>query len=132
MASKYLNSSEPLYQNADNIKAIDGYEDVVMHGDPSGFMYKDKNGAEISITPRELAEMIRENPNYKGGPIRLISCETGAGEFGAAQMLANQLGVEVMAPSHTAWIMPYGEIRIGVTAVSNEGFWRIFKPRGVK
>ena len=132
LASKYVNSSEPIYRNADNIKPIDGYEDILIHGDASGFSYKDKNGKETNCTAREFAEMIRANPNYKGGPIRLISCETGADEFGAAQMLANQLGVEVMAPSHTAWVMPDGEIRIGITENSNEGVWKIFKPRGDK
>jgi len=131
LASKYVNSSEPLYRNADNIKPVDGYEDIVVHGDSRGFSYRDKNGVDTTCTAREMAEMIKSNPNYKGGPIRLISCETGAEEFGAAQMLANQLGVEVMAPSHTAWVMPDGEIRIGRKYDTNEGIWKIFKPRGV-
>jgi len=103
-----------------------------LHGDSKGFSYRDKNGVDTNCTAREMAEMIKSNPNYKGGPIRLISCETGAEEFGAAQMLANQLGVEVMAPSHTVWVMPDGEIRVGRKYNTNDGVWKIFKPKGDK
>ena len=82
-------------------------------------------------TPREFAEILKQDPNYTGGAIRLISCEAGAEEVGAAQMLANQLNVDVMAATDIVWVMPDGELIIGPTEFENTGSWIIFKPKGV-
>ena len=129
--SIYMNSSDELYNYAKNIKAIDGFEDMIIHGDKFGFEVRDKNGGIASVyTPREFAEILREDPNYHGGNIRLISCETGAEDVGAAQMLANQLNVIVMAPTDILWILPDGKITIGPTWRENTGKWKIFKPKG--
>ena len=130
--SKYLNSSEQLFKNASNVKPISDYEDMVIHGDKFGFEIRDKDEKPIdTYTPREFAKILREDPNYHGGNIRLISCEAGAEDMGAAQMLANQLGVRVMAPTDIVWIMPDGEMIVGPTEFENTGKWKIFKPKGV-
>lgn len=128
--SRYVNSSEALYEYAKKIERINGYEDMIIHGDKYGFEIRDKNGniAE-SYTVREFAKILKRDPNYKGGNIRLISCETGADDTGAAQMLANQLGVNVLAPTDVLWVRPDGTIIIGPTEFENTGHWKLFKPK---
>ena len=129
--SIYMNSSDALYQYSKKIKAIDGFEDMVIHGDKFGFEIRDKDGNTAAVyTPREFADILKQDPNYHGGNIRLISCETGIEDVGAAQMLANQLGVKVMAPTDVLWILPNGNLTIGPTWREDIGKWRIFEPEG--
>ncbi|WP_347709105.1 hypothetical protein, partial [Clostridium sp. C8-1-8] len=59
-----------------------------------------------------------------GGAIRLISCETGADDAIAAKYLAQNLGVEVMAPSDIVYVYEDGAMKIGI---NNTGTWNIFK-----
>lgn len=130
VSTRFVNSSEKLYENAKNIKPIKGYEDIVIHGDKTGFSYKDKNGKEYVYTVREFAEILKESNVYNGGNIRLVSCETGAEGAVTAQALANQLNVSILAPTDIAWVMPNGKIIIGPTEFENTGTWKEFKPQG--
>lgn len=59
----------------------------------------------------------------------MISCDTGADGATAAQSLANQLDVIVMAPSNTVWVMPDGTMTIGERPSDNSGEWRLFRPK---
>jgi len=129
--STYVNSSDMLYKYSKKIEPIEGYEDIVIHGDESGFELRDLNDDVASkYTPREFAEMLREDPNYHGGDIRLISCQSGKGDTSAAQMLSNQLGVNVLAPNDVVFVDINGNISIGE---ENDGEWILFKPkRGTK
>lgn len=112
--SIYLNSSEKLYANAKKVKPEQEYEDVFIHSDKSGFAIRDKDGNEIEhYTPKEFAEILKADPNYKGGSIRLFACESAAEGATAAQSLSNQLGVEILAPSDVIWIDSNGEYIIG-------------------
>ena len=125
--STYVNSNEILFERAKKIKPIDGYEDIVIHGDSSGFAINDLYGnVSAYYTPREFAEILNDDPNYHGGAIRLISCEAGKGEVCAAQMLANQLGVDVLAPSDIVSVDFEGNITIGK---KNDGRWILFSPQ---
>lgn len=127
--SRYVNSNDDLYKYSKNIVPLKDYEDQVIHGDQFGFEIRDLNGVTSDVyTPREFAEILKEDPNYYGGDIRLISCEAGKGDVCAAQMLANQLGVNVMAPTDMVWVFNDGEIIIGPTQYENTGKWKIFKP----
>lgn len=126
---RFLNSSDDLFKYAKNIRAIDGYEDIVIHGDTLGFCYYDKNWKQHSLSVREFADILRNMDTYHGGNIRLISCETGADGALTAQALANQLGVDVMAPSNIVWGMPDGTMTIGDRPTDNDGGWRVFKPK---
>ena len=129
LSTRFVNSSEGLFKNSEKIKPIEGYEDIVIHGDKTGFAYHDKNGNEMHYTVREFADILKNSNVYNGGNIRLISCETGADGATAAQSLAEQLNVTVMAPSNTVWVMPDGAMSIGDTPSINNGEWRIFKPK---
>ncbi len=128
--SRYVNSSDDIYANSSKIKPISNFEDMVIHGDAFGFQINDKDGNPIdNYNALEFANILKEDPNYNGGNIRLISCESGSVEFGAAQILANELGVEVLAPTDIVWITIDGEMIVGPTEFENTGEWKIFKPK---
>lgn len=126
---RFVNKMDELFKNAQKVKRIAGYEDVVVHGDKYGFAFKDANGVESNVSVLEFAQILRESPDYHGGAIRLLSCETGAEDGFAAQQLANAMGVEVMAPSDTLFVWPDGEMTIGSDPLTNDGKWIIFKPK---
>ena len=62
---------------------------------------------------RTLSTYLKRKSDYKGGAIRLISCETGKLNNGVVQNLANKLNVTVKAPSDTIWIHFNGKLTIG-------------------
>jgi len=97
---------------ADAFPAKDGYFDVIAHGTPNAVevIY---DGRVISVDHRTLANLIRRSPNYHGQPVRLISCNTGSTCDGLAKNLANQMGVEVLAPNNKVFPAMYdGEILV--------------------
>lgn len=128
--SRYLNSSEDLYENAKKVKPIDGYEDIFIHGDKFGFAIKDLNGEEHDYySVREFADILREDPNYHGGAIRLLACEAGAEGGTAAQNMANLLNVNILAPTDVLWVDFDGSLVIGPDQWTNTGEWKLFKPQ---
>jgi len=125
--SRYVNSNDKLYEYAQNIPPLEGYEDQIIHGDKNGFEVRDADGKTVSVyTPREFAEVLRQDPNYHGGNIRLISCYTGAEDGIAAQALANQLGVDVLAPNDVLIVYPDGSMKIGH---DGNGKWILYGKR---
>ena len=154
-----LDRSALQYRTAQAIPPIEGYTDVFIHGDRNGYSaYNKLTDRYNDILPERLAGMIRNTQSYKGGPVRLISCQTGYYPDGPAQQLADALGEIVMAPKETALVLESGEIVVSdriaqmnadrmVTrseidkaierlknerikmGLSEEDFWRIFKPR---
>lgn len=59
--SRYFNSSEAIYENVSKVKPIDGYEDIFIHGDKTGFSFKDLNGNEIDYyTPWSLLKFLKK------------------------------------------------------------------------
>ncbi|MGF0315119.1 hypothetical protein [Nocardia fluminea] len=100
----------------------DGSHDVVVHGRRDGSVTP-SNGDPVH--PRDIVDAIRSNPNYvPGTPIRLLSCHAGNSK-GWAQYIADQLGVEVTAPTD----------RVGVRrepgsepVIDRGGKWRTFSP----
>lgn len=143
----FVNKSEQLYRFAKKVKPIDGYEDFTCHADADNF-YIDLGGAGheddfYKLTPEEYAERIKASNTYKGGNIRIISCQAGANDEGAAQRLADALGVEVYAPTEIVNITENGEMFLSDNDILAEmwynttdrstfketGKWRLFKPR---
>lgn len=104
-----------------------GTTDVVVHGSPSAFLVF-HNGTWVSLTPNSLRAWLRKQ-GYKGGPIRLLSCESGAHDGAIAQSIANGLGVDVKAPSDAIWVHENGVTTIGPTSRLNSGKWITFHPR---
>lgn len=97
--------------NASLVKPEDGFHDVIVHGNNEGYFEpgavnaagEDFPGGEVH--PNHIAESIMGNPDYDGGPIRLVSCHAGtvkegSSEIPAAQAVADRLGVLVKAPTN--------------------------------
>ena len=126
--ARFLNKGDRLYENAAKVQPIPGYEDIAVHGDRYGFVFKDADGQESNVSVSEFAEILRKSGTYKGGAIRLLSCETGAEDSITAQALANELGVEVMAPNGMLLVYPDGSLEIETDVLTKEGKWIIFKP----
>ena len=89
----------------------DGYYDFALHGAPT---YSEFFGKKIDAYT--LANIIKSRDDYvKGTKIRLFSCSTGnIDETGDcfAQLLANELGVEVEAPTEILYVNPDGSYYI--------------------
>lgn len=114
--------------NVRNVPPKEGYYDVALHGTPT---YAEFFGEKIDAYT--LAKIIKSRDDYvKGTKIRLLSCSTGnTDETGDcfAQLLANELGVEVEAPTKTIWVHEEGNILIGDTPYSNNGEFKTFYSR---
>ncbi|MBQ9383232.1 MAG: hypothetical protein IJT87_03255 [Ruminiclostridium sp.] len=54
--------------------------------------------------------MIKNSSEFKGEPIRLIACQTGAEKDGLAQRLADLLLVPVKAPTESVYVNAIGII----------------------
>ena len=143
---RFVNNKEKLFRYAEKIVAEPGYTDFVSHGTPDGFiiyMHTDKDGYPtddgVFYTPKEFAEMIKNSSSYHGGDIRLIACQTGRNDDGAAKQVADLLGVTIKAPTEIVNLNDKGEIFLtdsdvladlwmSEVKVKQSGKWRIFKP----
>ncbi|MFC4377440.1 hypothetical protein ACFO5K_25500, partial [Nocardia halotolerans] len=100
----------------------DGAHDVVVHGRRDGSLTPSNADA---VHPRHIVDAIRSNPDYvPGTPVRLLACHSGNSK-GWAQYIADQLGVDVTAPTD----------RVGVRrepdsdpVIDRGGKWRTFSP----
>ncbi|MEO8671008.1 MAG: RHS repeat-associated core domain-containing protein [Tahibacter sp.] len=124
-----INLAEDNFGHALNHVAPDpGKLDVVVHGNELGFGLPDKT----PISPQQLAQMIKSDFRYNGGAIRLFSCESGKSMAGAAQQLANALGVDVYAAPQALDL--YGN---GLMTMTDDVFlsspgnfsWELFSPK---
>lgn len=83
------------------------------------------------VSARELADLIRADPNYDGKPIRLIACETGRDPNGFAAELARELGVDVVAPDKKASNSADGRPMASDTLVGADGKrYKVMPPNG--
>lgn len=135
LSSRYLNKNDELYQRAAKIKPLEGFDDIVVHGDPYGFVFIDSDGAETNISALEFAKILRTDDNYKGGDIRLIACQVGAGDGVVPQCIANELNVNVLAPTEIVNVDFEGNIILAdnetnARAGIETGEWKLFKPKG--
>lgn len=125
---RFLQKSDVLYKNAQHIKPIDGYEDIVVHSDKFGFIFMDADGNESNVPVAEFANILKKSDVYHGGNIRLIACESAADGAITAQALADILHVEILAPSDIVYVDPEGNMTIG-NPLTNDGEWIKIKPR---
>ena len=106
----------------------DGAFNVAMHGTPETV---ELFGAKADH--KALADILRRRKDYTPGrPVRLLSCHTGAevpGEECFAQRLANELGVDVIAPTDKVWVFSDGRVEVGARQGDNTGIMKPFHPR---
>ena len=121
----YDTAKNPLASYAKKIPKMDGYYDVVMHGTDTAVWF-----FETKIDAYTLSQIIRQRPDYKKGtPIRLLSCNTGNTDNTGncvAQLLANELGVDVLAPTDILVVNSDGSIGVGK---KQSGIMKIFYSR---
>ena len=128
-ASSFLNSSDQLYENAKHIKPLPDYQDIVIHGDKTGFSFRDKDGNESYVNVKEFADILKASGLYKGGKIRLISCEAAAEGAQTAQWLADELDATILAPTDIVWVARDGAMTIGPDEFTDSGKWVEVEPR---
>lgn len=99
---------EPARRFAHRLPPLAGYRTYDLHGTSSTVTAWD-GVAERDLSASEFAAVVRADPGWDGGPIRLFSCDTGKGPDAFAQKLADELGVEVLAPNELAWSDSFGQ-----------------------
>jgi hypothetical protein len=150
----HLESGDPVYHgststaigydsqtmtNFDKVMPRPGFHDVVVHGERNGLVRpglvgEDGDNYPANFThPNQVAESVRNNPNYDGGPVRLIVCHSGtvdpaAGSLPVGQQMANSLGVPVLAPTDSVGVRRYGSGQ-QEPAIQNDGEWVLFNPQ---
>ena len=127
----FMEATDGFTINSAKSTAVDGFHDVVAHGSPQDFgatPYSWQQGKNFDA--KAMADYLRADPGYAGGPIRLLSCSTGKLADGAAQQLADELGVEVLAPTDTLWAFSTGRLTVGPDAISATGTFKSFHPGG--
>ncbi|WP_146108208.1 hypothetical protein V5P93_005735 [Actinokineospora auranticolor] len=118
---------------AGRVPGIPGRFLVDIHGSPDAARIGD-----TALTPRELADLIRANPDYGGSPVTLLGCGTGTTRDGFAARLAVELGVRVTAPDGDAWAAHDGNLFAATRARDPDapltwppdGSWNTFSPTG--
>lgn len=104
-----------------------GSLDVFVHGTVDDFVVF-RDGKKITLPPRQVAEYIKKQ-GLEFKKIRLLACSSGVHPKGAAQHLANKLGVPVEAPTGKLWIHPDGSLTIGPAPTRNTGTWIEYEPQ---
>jgi hypothetical protein len=124
--------------NFDKVRSEPGFHDVIVHGTDEGMFQPgrvDASGADFPANdthPNHIADAIRDNPDYDGGPVRLVACHTGrinpdVGGVPAAQQVADALGVPVTAPTDAVGVSRH----LGpdqVPRIRDGGKWVTFLP----
>jgi hypothetical protein len=75
---------------------------------------------------KELAEMIRGSPSYKGGPVRLFVCNPGGINDAAILEASQVLEADVYAPQDYVWVDDDGGFTVGPVHGLDIGGWRMF------
>ncbi|GIJ27414.1 hypothetical protein Vqi01_25760 [Micromonospora qiuiae] len=128
--------------NFDMVAPLPGHHDVVVHGERNGMFRPGLLGADGGdhasgyTHPQQIANAIRDNPQYDGGPVRLVACHTGAvdpeaGVPPAAQQVADALGVPVTAPTDAVGVDRYGPVGQS-PVIRGDGEWKTFYPKGAR
>ena len=113
---------------------------VASHGKPKEI---DGSGGKGSISPEDLAEVIKADPGYDPTkPVRLNACSTGGatkdGSDNYAQQLSNEINNDVIAPTDilvrktTALHNPFTGNRIvsfESKTIRNHGTWKTHSPK---
>ena len=133
----FMDSDDSFLRYIQNRADVDanGYYDIIAHGTPNGIQIT-HNGQHMIADHRTAARLIQNMDGYNGQGIRLLSCNTGALDNGFAQNLANQLNVEVYAPTNYLWATQDGNFFVagmtnqGGPNMSELGIFRVFIPGG--
>ncbi len=140
LARAYVNRDDLCFSIASKIEPKPGFEDFLIHGQPDRVEHQTVNGQWVEYSPQEFADIIRNDPEYHGGNIRLLACQSGQLNGGFAQQLADIMQVRVLAPTEILWLSKDGDTFLSDSAVLAElweqgekvietGRWKLFLPR---
>ena len=114
------------------------YQITGLHSDGHIFAERDAKGAILNaLSSKQLAQKIKSDYLFQNKPVKIYSCNAGAKDATAAQKLANELGVEVKAPTEDIVLFKNGKFKIVKTrnkkgkmeTFYDEGKgWKVFKP----
>lgn len=129
-SGKFINvgagDGEKFGEYAAKAKPKSGYVDVIIHASGSN-MEVMVNGEWKEVTASDLHTWLDQR-GYDGTDVRLISCGAGSDTSGIAQKVANELGVNVLAPGDTVWAYPNGKLVVGPDAATDTNNWKVFTP----
>lgn len=119
-SANYMQPGDPFSINIRKRKDIDknGFYDVVAHGKSNSILVQ-HNGITYEINHRIAARLFKNNSEYNGQAIRLLSCSTGKVTSGFAQNLANKLNRPVKAPTDYLWARPNGTYFVAAGKIEN-------------
>ena len=140
LARAYMNRDDLCFPIASKIEPKPGFEDFLIHGQPNKVEHQTVNGQWVEYSPQDFADIIRNDPEYHGGNIRLLACQSGRLDGGFAQQLADIMQVQVLAPTEILWLSKDGDTFLSDSAVLAElweqgekvietGRWKLFLPR---
>lgn len=120
-------------------KDVNGFYDYIAHGS-SESMELNLNGKKYVVDHRTAAHFIKHDKKRTETSIRLLSCDTGAGNNSFAQNLANKLNVTVVAPTKHVWAYPNGRYIVAgprkdnpeLPNLNDRGIFKTFYPGGKK
>lgn len=138
----YVGQDKKTFEAMKNVKPIEGFEDFGFHGFPDRLIYTTNNGVDIDLDAKQIAEIIRNDPEYKGGDVRLLACQAGALDDGIAKQIANEMGKTILAPTEIISLKENGEMFISDNDILAEmwysgidvketGYWKRFKPEKI-
>lgn len=108
------------------------YFDVIIHGNKDNTGIQLPDGSWITYDGAQLAELIRSTKAWNGKkPIRLLACNAGECERSYAQVVSDELDVDVAAPLHKVMLLPDGNFSIGAKPAppATAPDFRVFRPR---
>lgn len=131
----YISKMEPLRDYAKKIKPLEGFEDIIIHGDEFSVVFRDADGKESNVSAVEFADILEKAGFYKGGKIRLIACKTGYGDGIVPTYLARRFNTEVLAPTEVVNVDWDGNIILANNELDAKmgietGRWVLFGPNG--
>ena len=131
----FVVSSEDLFAYSQKIKPLEGFTDVVAHGDSVSIVFRDANGKETNVSAEEFANILEKVGVYKGGKIRLMACRTGAEDGVVPVYLAKRFNTEVLAPTETVNVFSDGSYILADDEMNAKmgietGEWVLFDSNG--
>lgn len=106
----FVDKKDILYRNAEKIVPIEGYDDFTCHSTPDMFQIYSGEELVMELSAAQYAKLIKISKKYHNRPIRIISCCAGEKSDGLAQQLANELGVNILAPTEVVNVDECGRL----------------------
>jgi hypothetical protein len=103
----FMPPGDVLHEEAEKIQPTPNEYSAIIHGNTQVVGVNHPGDGWQFLDPKQMAQVIRSDPDWKGQPVHLVSCDTGKkpsdGSPEYAQRLADELGVDVSAPTEKVY-----------------------------